>query len=127
MIREEKRFFLVPLFPEIKDSLGNIIQHAAKAKKEIGGGRLRGMTDINPMWRIKTLTEHFGVCGFGWTYKITNKHIEEGANGEMSAFVDIELKINIDGKYLCGEYLDLGQNGDIKINESASADIEIVK
>ncbi len=35
MIREEKRFFLVPLFPEIKDSLGNIIQHAAKAKKEI--------------------------------------------------------------------------------------------
>lgn len=35
MIREEKRFFLVPLFPEIKDSLGNIIQHAAKAKKEV--------------------------------------------------------------------------------------------
>lgn len=35
MIREEKRFFMVPLFPEIKDSLGNIIQHAAKAKKEV--------------------------------------------------------------------------------------------
>jgi hypothetical protein len=35
MIREEKRFFLVPLFPEIKDSLGNIIQHASKQKKEI--------------------------------------------------------------------------------------------
>ncbi|MFY7909677.1 MAG: carboxypeptidase-like regulatory domain-containing protein [Emticicia sp.] len=35
MYREEKRFFLVPLFPEIKDSLGNIIQHAAKAKKEV--------------------------------------------------------------------------------------------
>lgn len=35
MYREEKRFFLVPLFPEIKDSLGRIIQHAAKAKKEV--------------------------------------------------------------------------------------------
>ena len=37
-----------------------------KAKKNIGGGRLKGMTDINPMWRIKTLTEQFGPAGFGW-------------------------------------------------------------
>lgn len=35
MIREEKRFFMVPLIPEIKDSLGNIIQHASKQKKEV--------------------------------------------------------------------------------------------
>ena len=35
MYREEKRFFMVPLIPEIKDSLGNIIQHASKAKKEV--------------------------------------------------------------------------------------------
>jgi hypothetical protein len=35
MIREEKRFFLVPIIPELKDSLGNIIQHASKHKKEI--------------------------------------------------------------------------------------------
>jgi hypothetical protein len=35
MIREEKRYFMVPVFPEIKDSLGKIIQHASKAKKEI--------------------------------------------------------------------------------------------
>ena len=40
------------------------------AQKTIGGGRLKGMTDINPMWRIKTLTEVFGVAGFGWYYKI---------------------------------------------------------
>ena len=31
------------------------------AQKEIKGGRLKGMTDINPMWRIKKLTEEFGV------------------------------------------------------------------
>ena len=42
----------------------------AEAQKSIGGGRLKGMTDINPMWRIKVLTEQFGVCGFGWYYDI---------------------------------------------------------
>ena len=35
------------------------------AKKAISAGRLKGMTDINPMWRIKKLTEMFGPCGIG--------------------------------------------------------------
>ena len=34
-----------------------------EAKKQITAGRLRGMTDINPIFRIKTLTEIFGPCG----------------------------------------------------------------
>ncbi len=33
------------------------------AQKRIQGGRMSGMTDINPMWRIKKLTEIFGPCG----------------------------------------------------------------
>ena len=41
-----------------------------EAKKEIGAGRLKGKTDINPMWRIRVLTEAFGPCGYGW--KTTN-------------------------------------------------------
>ena len=36
------------------------------AKKAITAGRLKGKTDINPMWRIKRLTEQFGPCGIGW-------------------------------------------------------------
>lgn len=64
-----------------------------EAKKEIKGGRLAGFTDINPMWRIKTLTEQFGVCGFGWYYEILEEKIEEGANGEKVAFVKINLYI----------------------------------
>ena len=63
------------------------------AKKQISGGRLKGMTDINPMWRIKALTERFGPCGFGWTYTITGKRLEPGADGEVAAFVDIELSV----------------------------------
>jgi len=62
-----------------------------EAKKNIGGGRLKGMTDINPMWRIKALTEQFGPCGIGWKYEITEKILEHGANDEISAFVDINL------------------------------------
>jgi hypothetical protein len=61
------------------------------AKKEIKGGRLNGKTDINPVWRIKILTETFGACGTGWYYKVTNKWTEKGAKDEIAAFVDIEL------------------------------------
>lgn len=65
------------------------------AQKLIGGGRLKGKTDINPMWRIKALTEQFGPCGFGWKYTVTDKRMEQGANGEVAAFVDIELFIKV--------------------------------
>lgn len=65
------------------------------AKKTIGAGRLKGMTDINPMWRIKTLTEQFGVCGFGWKYIITDKRVVEGADGVLCAFVDVDLFVKI--------------------------------
>jgi len=67
------------------------------AKKTIAAGRLKGFTDINPMWRIKALTETFGPCGFGWWYKITDKRLEAHGD-EVKAFVDIELYYMVDGK-----------------------------
>lgn len=70
-----------------------------EAQKQIQAGRLRGMTDINPMWRIKVLTEKFGPVGFGWHYKITRQWIEEGANGEKCAFVDVELYYKLNGEW----------------------------
>lgn len=70
-----------------------------EAQKTIGGGRLKGMTDINPMWRIQTLTENFGVVGVGWKYEIVEKKITEGADGCMCAFVDINLYLKIDGEW----------------------------
>ena len=69
------------------------------AKRQIGAGRLKGKTDINPMWRLKTLTEQFGPCGIGWKYVITDKRLEQGANGEMSAFLDIDLFVKVDGAW----------------------------
>lgn len=63
------------------------------AKKTIAAGRLKGMTDVNPMWRIKALTEEFGPCGVGWKYEITDKRLEPAPDGTVAAFVDIVLYI----------------------------------
>ena len=57
-----------------------------EALKAIEAGRLKGMTDINPMWRIKALTERFGPCGIGWKPVITRQWTENGSDGTMAAF-----------------------------------------
>ena len=62
-----------------------------EAKRAITAGRLKGKTDINPMWRIKALTEQFGPCGDGWGYTIDRLWIEEGAKGEKCANAMISL------------------------------------
>lgn len=61
------------------------------AQKAIQAGRLKGKTDINPMWRLKALTQAFGPCGLGWRYEITRQWTEPGADGEISAFCNINL------------------------------------
>ena len=73
---------------ELYDKIRAVPQNACK---RIEAGRLKGKTDINPMWRIKAMTEVFGPCGIGWKYTITEKRMETGANGEIAAFVDIDL------------------------------------
>lgn len=70
-----------------------------EAKKDIQAGRLKGKTDINPMWRIKKLTEIFGPCGIGWKYVITKQWIEHGGKDEIAAFVNIDLFVKSDGAW----------------------------
>lgn len=53
MYKEEKRFFMVPVIPEIKDSLGNVIQRASKQKKEIDSTEI--IMSANP-WMHKLYT-----------------------------------------------------------------------
>ena len=69
------------------------------AKKTIAGGRLKGFTDINPMWRIQSLTEAFGPVGIGWYAEILNRWIEDGAYGEKTAQVEAALYIKVDGEW----------------------------
>ena len=70
-----------------------------EALKEIMAGRLKGKSDINPMWRIKCLTEQFGVCGIGWKYVITKQILETGGKDEIAAFVNIDLFVKVDDKW----------------------------
>ncbi len=72
------------------------------AKKEITGGRLNGMTDISPMWRIKMLTQIFGPCGFGWKYTVDRQWVENGNDGVMMAMCNITLYVKQDGSWSDG-------------------------
>lgn len=73
-----------------------------EAQKTIGGGRLKGMTDINPMWRIKTLTEQFGICGIGWYTEVLDKWLDtpiDENTTEQTANVKIALYLKVDGEW----------------------------
>jgi len=80
----------------IYEKVRNVPQEALKP---INGGRLKGMSDINPMWRIKMLTEMFGICGIGWKVEITDKRLEQGSGAEIVCFVDINLYVKVDGEW----------------------------
>ena len=69
-----------------------------EAVKLFDNGKFKG-TDINTMWRIKCLTELFGVCGFGWTVKVLRTWTEAGANDEIMAFAEVEMKVKVDGEW----------------------------
>jgi len=69
-----------------------------EAKKTISGGRLKGMTDIKPQWRIMKMTETFGVVGFGWKYEITRLWLEPFGE-QIAAFAEIKLYVKIDDQW----------------------------
>lgn len=72
------------------------------ALKEIKGGRLKGMTDISPQWRMMVLTEQFGPVGIGWTYEITRQWTEPGPHEQTAAFTNILLYICVAGEWSRG-------------------------
>ena len=59
--------------------------------KTIGGGRLKGMTDIHPQWRLQAATEVFGPCGIGWWYTIKELWTVPGSNGQVMAFARVDV------------------------------------
>lgn len=67
--------------------------------KMIGGGRLKGKTDINPQWRYRALTEAFGPCGIGWKYTIDELWSVLGSGEQVMAFARISLMVFIDDKW----------------------------
>lgn len=63
-----------------------------EAIKPITAGRLKGKSDINPMWRIKVLTERFGPCGDGWyTEGVRYWTVIQEKSMEMAVFCELQL------------------------------------
>lgn len=68
------------------------------ATSVIEGGRLRGMTSINPVWKIKTMTEIFGQCGVGWKYSIEDERYHAVGDEEFYT-VKISLQYQVEDKW----------------------------
>ena len=71
------------------------------ALKPFDNGKFKG-TDINTMWRMKCLTEEFGMCGIGWYYEIERLWTETTQENEIFAFAEIKLYIKVDNEWSKG-------------------------
>lgn len=70
------------------------------AKKKIAAGRIAGMTDVNPVWRMQKMTELFGVCGIGWKYVVTKQWTETyGTEVKCFCNIDLYVKDNASGQW----------------------------
>ena len=95
------------------------------ALKTIGGGRLKGFTDVNPQWRYEAMTKQFGPCGVGWKYEIEKLWLEPGTDGQMVACVCVYLFIKQDGEWgeaipgIGGSMLISKESGGLHTNDEA--------
>jgi len=70
-----------------------------EALKEIKGGRLSGMTDVNPQWRYKAMHDVYGPIGIGWKYKIERIWPEEGSEGQVFMFAHVTVQVKENGEW----------------------------
>lgn len=80
------------------DLYNRYAQPPQDALKSFNNGKFKG-TDINPMWRIKALTEEFGPCGAGWYTKVERMWREDCKNGTAAVFCEVSLYVRYDGEW----------------------------
>ena len=59
--------------------------------KKITFGAMKGKSSIDPVWRMKAITEVFGPVGFGWNYEILRKEVFDVSEGQKLAVVDVRM------------------------------------
>lgn len=94
-----------------------------EALSEIKGGKLKGKSDISPIWRYKRLTELFGPAGKGWGIANDTYTVIEGANGEKAVMCQLTLWYKEDER-LCvpgqgGSMLIATEKGQLVTNDEA--------
>ena len=65
---------------------------------KIEGGKLAGMTNIRPIWRIAMLTEIFGPCGIGW-YIDNVTHRIDCVGEETIVVCSLDLHVKWNGEW----------------------------
>lgn len=80
------------------DMYNRYAQPPQDALKSFNNGRFKG-TDINPMWRIKVLTEEYGECGFGWYTETSRMWREDCKDGTAAVFCEVKLFVRRDGEW----------------------------
>ena len=81
---------------DIYNQVRSVPEHALR---RIEAGRLKGKSDINPMFRIQKLTDVFGPVGFGWYTEVKREWTESSESGETAVFIDINLYVRRDGEW----------------------------
>lgn len=97
-----------------------------EAQKKINGGRLAGFTDINPLYRIKSLTEVFGPVGQGWFISdLESWERASDTTGEVAVFVKLSLYVKYGGEWskpilgVGGSKLIAIEKGQLYLNDEA--------
>lgn len=67
--------------------------------KTITGGRLKGMSDIKPQWRLLKLTEQFGLCGFGWKICDLTFEYKNASAEQVICICHLNLHVNVNNKW----------------------------
>jgi len=88
-----------------------------EAQKPFNNGKFSG-TDINPMWRIKKLTEMFGPAGVGWYVDEVVERCE--IHGETTiSIVNLNLYIKVNGEWSKPIY---GTGGNTILRKGSTSD-----
>ncbi|MEM5769207.1 MAG: hypothetical protein AAGU32_13085 [Bacillota bacterium] len=70
-----------------------------EALRKIEAGRLKGKSDINPIWRYQAITELLGPCGVGWKYEIVKAWTEEAPENQRLVFVQLNFYYKHNGEW----------------------------
>lgn len=108
-----------PFLPDLNQNraLWDLVQYSEASATKAVEGKGRPMTDINPTWRMKRMTEMFGPVGLGWGWTIDERWTEE-IGQKKYAYVQLTVWYSLDGgktKILAGPHIggtDMSQGRD---------------
>lgn len=76
-----------------------VSQTPENARSNITSGDYAGFTAINPMYRIKLLTEIFGPVGFGWYSEVISTKFVNCASGNHALHMQIALYVKLNDEW----------------------------